>query len=262
MVLADWAAIAIDNARLYRTRARAPRRARAGRPAGWRPRPRSAARSAAMTDLDRVLELVVKRSRALLDARAAEIALLDGDELVIAAVAGEGIDGAQGTRLPVDESLAGAVAAVGRHAALRRISRRRRSPRRRARGAAAPIVTPMLFRSRTGRRPHACSTASATTGRSRATTSACCEAFAASAATAVATAQTARDEALRRSIEASEEERTALGARAARRDAAGHGRPADDAVGRPAQRRPAGAGRGHGRGRRPPGRGRRRPARR
>ena len=40
-----------------------------------------------VTDLDRVLELVVKRSRALIDARAAEIALLDGDEFVIAAQA-------------------------------------------------------------------------------------------------------------------------------------------------------------------------------
>ena len=43
-----------------------------------------------VTDLDRVLELVVKRSRALIDARAAEIALLDGDEFVIAAVGRRG----------------------------------------------------------------------------------------------------------------------------------------------------------------------------
>ncbi len=47
VVLADWAAIAIANARLYRTVARAPRRARAHDCAAWRRRPRSASRSAA-----------------------------------------------------------------------------------------------------------------------------------------------------------------------------------------------------------------------
>ena len=66
-----------------------------------------------MTDLDRVLELVVKRSRALIDARAAEIALLDGDEFVIAAVAGEGVEGLHGTRMPIEDSLAGAALKSG-----------------------------------------------------------------------------------------------------------------------------------------------------
>src|SRR4029079_10190073 len=59
-----------------------------------------------VTDLERVLELVVKRSRALLDARAAEIALLHGEEFIVAAVAGEGVEGARGARMPVTESLA------------------------------------------------------------------------------------------------------------------------------------------------------------
>ena len=72
-----------------------------------------------VTDLDRVLELVVKRSRALIDARAAEIALLDGDEFVIAAVAGEGVDGLEGTRMPVEDSLAGAALRDRPPAALR-----------------------------------------------------------------------------------------------------------------------------------------------
>ena len=66
------------------------------------------------TDLDRVLELVVKRSRALVGARSAEIALLDGDEFVIAAVAGEGVGGVLGTRMSIEESLAAAALKSGR----------------------------------------------------------------------------------------------------------------------------------------------------
>ena len=41
------------------------------------------------TDLDRVLELIVKRARALVEARGVLVLLADGDELVIAAAAGQ-----------------------------------------------------------------------------------------------------------------------------------------------------------------------------
>ncbi len=113
--------------------------------------------------LDRVLELVVKRSRALLDARAAEIVLVDGDRHV---VAGEP-SGEHGDR----------------------------------------IDAPMIFRNRSvgtltvidrlhGDRPF------------NEEDERLLEAFAASAATAVATARSASEEALRRAIEASEAERT------------------------------------------------------
>ena len=65
------------------------------------------------------------------------------------------------------------------------------------------------------------------------------EAFAASAATAVATAQDVAEQTLLRSIDASDRERGALGARAARRDAAGAERPQDHArAARNAQRTP------------------------
>ena len=46
-----------------------------------------------VTDLERVLELVVKRSRALLDARAAAVALHEGD---VAVFAGEAVSGRAG----------------------------------------------------------------------------------------------------------------------------------------------------------------------
>jgi GAF domain-containing protein len=105
VVLADWAAIAITNARLYRAvRERRDELERAVR--GLETTTEISRALGGETDLDRVLELVVKRSRALLEARAAEIALLDGDEFVIAAIAGEGVEGLLGTRISVDGSLA------------------------------------------------------------------------------------------------------------------------------------------------------------
>src|SRR5262249_29379017 len=92
VILAGWAAIAIANARLYRTvRERRDELERTIR--GLETMTEVSRALGGMTDLDRVLELVAKRSRALLDARAAEIALRDGDEYVVSARAGEPIDG-------------------------------------------------------------------------------------------------------------------------------------------------------------------------
>jgi signal transduction histidine kinase len=165
VVLADWASIAIRNARLYRTvRERRDELERTMR--GLETTTEISRALGGVTDLDRVLELVVKRSRALLDARAAEIALVRGDEHVLAAQAGErdtpGVD---------------------------------------------RLDAPMIFRDRTvgtltvidrapGDRPF------------NEEDERLLRAFAASAATAVATAQNASEEALRRSIAASEAERT------------------------------------------------------
>lgn len=112
VVLADWAAIAIGNARLYRTvRERRDELERTMR--SLETTTEVSLALGGVTDLDRVLELVVKRSRALIDARAAEIALLDGDEFVIAAVAGEGVEGLKGFRMKIEESLAAAALRTG-----------------------------------------------------------------------------------------------------------------------------------------------------
>jgi signal transduction histidine kinase len=204
VVLADWAAIAIGNARLYRTvRERRDELERTIR--GLETTTEVSRALGGVTDLDRVLELVVKRSRALIDARAAEIALLDGDEFVIAAVAGEGVEGLKGLRMPVSESLAAFAMRTGRQQRLDRVPSE--SFAARALGARTAIVTPMIFRDRPvgflvvtdrlqGDRPF------------NDEDERLLQAFAASAATAVATAQTASDEALRRGIEASESERT------------------------------------------------------
>jgi two-component system, NarL family, sensor histidine kinase DevS len=204
VVLADWAAIAISNSRLYRAvRERRDELERAVR--GLETTTEISRALGGETDLDRVLELVVKRSRALVGARSAEIALLDGDEFVIAAVAGEGVDGFPGTRISIDESLAAAALKSGRMQRIPEIPQD--SFAYRELGARSALVTPMSFRSQPvgflivfdrlrGDRPF------------NEEDERLLEAFAASAAIAVATAQHAGDEALRRSIEASERERS------------------------------------------------------
>jgi hypothetical protein len=87
-VLADCAAIAIEHARLYRTsveRARELEHAVEGLEATT-----AIARAlGSETDLPRVLELIVKRGRALVRARAVVLLLRQGDRLVAAAGAGQ-----------------------------------------------------------------------------------------------------------------------------------------------------------------------------
>ena len=204
VILADWAAIAIGNARLYRTvRERRDELERTIR--GLETTTEVSRALGGVTDLDRVLELVAKRSRALIDARAAEIALLEGDEFVVAAVAGEGVEGLKGTRMPVSDSIAAPAMRTGRQQRFDRIPRE--SFAARELGARTAIVTPMIFRDRPvgflivtdrieGARPF------------NDEDERLLQAFAASAATAVATAQNASEDALRRGIEASESERT------------------------------------------------------
>jgi signal transduction histidine kinase len=204
VVLADWAAIAIANARLYRAvRERRDELERTMR--GLETTTEISLALGGVTDLDQVLELVVKRSRALIDARAAEIALLDGDEFVIAALAGAGVAGLKHTRVPVSESVAEPAVRTGRQQRLDEIPRDTFAAREI--GARSAIVTPMLFRNRpvgflsVFDRRHGDRPFSDEDERLM-------QAFAASAATAVATAQNASEEALRRAIDASEAERT------------------------------------------------------
>jgi signal transduction histidine kinase len=203
IVLAGWAAIAIANARLYREVSE--RRDELERTIRGLETTTEISRAlGGVTDLDRVLELVVKRSRALLDARAAEIALVDGDEFMIAAVAGEGVEGLHGTRMPIAGSIAASALRTGRSQRFGEIPPE--SFAARVMGARTAIVTPMLFRNR----PVGFLIVIDRLGDGRPfgeDDERVLQAFAASAATAVATAQTAGDESLRRSIEASEAER-------------------------------------------------------
>src|SRR5262249_57770217 len=80
-VLAGWAAIAVDNARLYE--AEQLRRGELERTVRALETTTEIARAVGgETQLDRVLELVVKRGRALVEARSMVLLLRDGDDLV------------------------------------------------------------------------------------------------------------------------------------------------------------------------------------
>jgi signal transduction histidine kinase len=108
MILAEWAAIAVDNAHLYRSvesqrdeMRRAVHRLEAtteiARAVGGE------------TDLGRILEIVVKRGRALVEARSLLILLREGDYLVPVSSAGESVGSAAEKRVPIADSIPGQV---------------------------------------------------------------------------------------------------------------------------------------------------------
>src|SRR5918912_2889927 len=87
-ILAEWAGVAIENARLYEGVAR--RREELERAVRRLEATTTIARAVGgETDLSRVLELIVKRGRALVDAQGVLILLRDGSGLIVAATAGE-----------------------------------------------------------------------------------------------------------------------------------------------------------------------------
>ena len=107
VALAQWAAVAIENARLYEnSERRSEQLERAVRSL-------EASRDIAdaisgVPELNRILELIVKRGRALVEAQSLVIMLSEGDELVVVASAGHG-GGAHGHRLPIAGSTSGQV---------------------------------------------------------------------------------------------------------------------------------------------------------
>ena len=106
-ILATWAAIAIENARLYE--ASAARRDQLEHAA----RRLEAAHTIAVAvgaemELENVLALIAKRGRALVQARSLVILLRDGADLVVAASAGV-TDHAVGVRVPIAGSTSGQV---------------------------------------------------------------------------------------------------------------------------------------------------------
>jgi signal transduction histidine kinase len=103
IVLAEWVAIAIGNARNYeraeRGRAELERAVR-----GLQANVSLSRELAGESDPDRVLELVAKRGRALLDARSVVVLLREDDAFVLAERAGEVPPEVCGRTLPVDGS--------------------------------------------------------------------------------------------------------------------------------------------------------------
>ena len=206
VVLADWAAIAIENARLYQTSQK--RRAELAKALHASEATRDIAIAiGGELNLERVLELIAKRGRALVGARSLVILLCDGDELVLAASAGYA-EGAEGVRLPISETVCG------------QVMERRRSERVNDIGARLGIdpghvgvadahtalLVPLLYRnSSVG---VLCAFDRGSDGETFSVDDEMLlRTFAASAATAVAMAQSVREERLRHSLAAAEAER-------------------------------------------------------
>jgi signal transduction histidine kinase len=206
VVLADWAAIAIENARLYRDVAtRRDELERAVR--GLQATAAIARAIGGETDLARVLELVVKRGRALVDAHDVLIWLREGDELVIAAGAGH-VSVSEDVRVPLAASTAGEVLASGRSRRIADAMRELRVPPP-ALGierASTALLVPLVYRGN-GLGVLAAFDRLDGDGTFTHDDEQLLEAFAAQAATAVATAKTVEVDRLRRSIAAAETER-------------------------------------------------------
>ena len=207
IVLAEWAAIAIGNARLYEDVAR--RRGELERAVRGLEATAAVARAVGFeTDLERVLELVVKRGRALLDADSMLVLLQEGDELRVAAAAGDIGAAAVGLAMPLEGTLPGSVLTGG-------TSQRAASLAHQvghgldaiAGGARSALVVPLGFRDRARGVLVALDSGRGARGfepdEDHLLTS-----FGASAASAIATARAVEAERVKHSIRASEAERT------------------------------------------------------
>lgn len=205
VVLADWAAIAMENARLYRgVRERRDELERAVRTLEATNEITRAV--GGEVELDRILELIAKRGRALVEARMMMIALLQGDEMRIVATAGQVPRDLLGSVAPIDASVGGFALRTARIERLDPGSSGLHVPWAERLGARAGLIVPLRSRGRAlgvlaaydryGDDP-----------RFRADDERLMEAVAASAATAVATGQQVAAESMRQSLEASQRER-------------------------------------------------------
>jgi signal transduction histidine kinase len=206
IVLADWAAIAIENARLYRdVAARREELERAVR--GLQATAAIAHAIGGETELEKILELVVKRGRALVEAHDVLIMLREGDELVVAAGAGHVTIG-EGARLPLTGSTAGEVLAAGHPRRIAdAVGELRISPEQLGvGGASTALLVPLLYR---GQSLGVLAAFDRLEGDGAFTRDdeQLLEAFAAQAATAVAMAKSVEADHRRRSLAAAEAER-------------------------------------------------------
>jgi signal transduction histidine kinase len=206
VILAAWAAIAIENARLYE--AVAARRDELEQSA----RRLEAARAIAVAvgaemELEHVLELIAKRGRALVEARSVVILLRDGSDLVVAASAGV-TERATGARVPIEGSTSGqvlesrTVQRIADVASQLRISTAQFG----VTDARTALLAPLAYRGRGLGVLAAFDRGAESTGFSE-EDEATLRTFAASGATAVALAQSVQHDRLRHSLEAAEAER-------------------------------------------------------
>jgi len=203
--LATWAGIAIENARLYTSLSereadvqRALRRAETSvdiaRTVGGE------------TDVDRVLDLIVKRARALVDARALLVLLLRGEHLFVAARAGEVGPEVAELSIPAEGSVYGETMSDRAPRRLDGEGGEYELGLRERLGAESALVVPLAFRGYAVGVLVAFDREAGGSGFDQEDTR-LLQAFAASAATAVATAQSVEAERLQQQVEIGERER-------------------------------------------------------
>ena len=205
VVLAEWAGVAIHNARRF-TGVSERRADLETAVRGFEASMEIARALGGETSLDRILELIVKRGRALVAAGKMVLALVEGAELEVTTVAGEVPADVVGTRVPIEESMAGYVVRTGRSQRLEAVGGRVRAVLAERVGARTGLNVPLAFRGRTLGVLAAYDRIEGD-GEFSAEDERLLAAFAASAATAVGTAQAMEGHTLRRALEASEAER-------------------------------------------------------
>jgi signal transduction histidine kinase len=202
--LANWAAIAIENARLYTTlSAREEETERALRRAETSA---DIARTVGgETDVERVLDLVAKRGRALIEARTVLVLLRKRGRLVVAARAGRLGPGHEELTIPIEDAVfqAAMQERVAQH--LKQSTPPSEARIRERLGAEAALVVPLLFRGRAVGTLVAFDREAG--GDFDAEDLRLLQAFAATAAIAVGTAQSVEADRLQQQVEVAEDER-------------------------------------------------------
>jgi signal transduction histidine kinase len=203
-ILAEWTAIAIENASLYQSAER-QRDAMEHTLRRLEATTEIARAVGGETDLNRILETIVKRARALVEARGMLILLSEGEELAVVACAGELGGDLLDVRIPLARSISGHVMTTKRAERLSNVSSQLRFALGNSIDVRSGLFVPLLYRGRAlgvlnGFDRDGGEDFSPEDQR-------LLEGFAASAATAVATAQSVAEERLRGSIAAAERER-------------------------------------------------------
>lgn len=145
-ILAEWASLAVANARLYeRSERRREQLEHAVR--GLEATRDIAVATGQATGSERVLELIAERGRTLIGARTVLIMLRDGPELVVVAGSGYAED-VSGHRVPIAESTSGHVLERGRSERIADVRARLRiAPAELGvSGAHTALLVPMLYR--------------------------------------------------------------------------------------------------------------------
>ncbi|MGE5283140.1 MAG: GAF domain-containing protein [Chloroflexota bacterium] len=205
LILAEWAAIAVENARLYQSvegqrdeMRRAVHRLEATT---------EVARAlGGETDLDRILEIVVKRGRALIEARSLLILLREEDELIPASIAGEQAGSLAGVRIPIAGSVPGQVLETRAPRRVRDLDPSLLARPGNPETGVTALLAPLVYRGEALGALVALGPLGRSSGFSDEDEQVIVS-FAASAATAVATAQSVAEDRTRDSVAAAERER-------------------------------------------------------